>query len=97
MSDELMSYEYIMHLLLSDLEYTTQNSKHEDIEDDIRYYAYDYSYYISYLVSIEEYENAASLRGALVLALMNYKVKISDAHKMIRMAIKEHNKIEKYV
>jgi len=97
MIDELMSYEYVMHLLLGDLEYTTQNSKAEDIEDDIRYYAYDYSYYISYFASIGEYENAASLRGALVLALMNYKVKISDAHKMIRIAIDEHNKEERYV
>lgn len=89
---EIMSYEYVMSMLLDDLEYTTKTSTEKDIEDDIRYYAYDYSYYIAYYVSIGEYENAASLRGALVLALMNYNVKISDAHKLIRMSIIEHEK-----
>ncbi len=92
MIDEIMSYEYVMNMLLQDLEYTTKTSTEKDIEDDIRYYVYDYSYYISYYVSIGEYENAASLRGALILALMNYNVRISDAHKMVRMAINEHNK-----
>lgn len=88
--NDLTSYEYVMNLLLSDLEYTTENPDISNVEDDIRYYCYDYSYYIVEMIRREEYENAASLRGALVLTLMNYGVKISDAHNIIKLAIEEH-------
>jgi len=89
MIEDLLSYEQVMHNLIEDLKYDTVNGV-VHVEDDIRRYASDYSYYINYLCEIEEYESAASLRGALVLVLMSYHLDVTDAHKIIKIAIKEH-------